>query len=146
MTGQNAAPTRYHVRMSPSTLHPIQFGWVLPPGYNKTKDYFSPDQRSEWGKHEMWMAAGPQGRDGQTRWDASVRGVLSTISGQWDSAWMTDHLQWEDDDCLEALTTLAYYAALTPQLRWGTMVLGQGYRNPALTAKMANMSKAVVSS
>ncbi len=84
------------------------------------------------------MAPGPQGRDGRERWDAGIRRALNTITGHWDSAWMTDHFQWDDDDCLEALTTLAFYAALTPQLRWGTMVLGQGYRNPAFTAKTAS--------
>lgn len=118
--------------------HAIQFGWVLPPGFNAKKDYYSPDRRSEWGMNAMWMDAGPQGHDGRARWDAGIRRALNTITGHWDSAWMTDHFQWDNDDCLEALTTLAFYAALTPQLKWGTMVLGQRYRNPAMTAKMAS--------
>ena len=114
----------------------IQFGWTLPPGLNKAKDYFIPNRYDEWA--DKWMEPGPQGHEPGQRWDAGIRRALNLITGQWDSAWMTDHLQWGDDDCLEALTTLAFYAALTPALNWGTMVLGQGYRNPAMTAKMAS--------
>lgn len=62
--------------------------------------------------------------------------------------WFEDHLQWKahhfDDTTrvemlptLECMTTAAYYAAQFPALKVGTLVLGQGYRNPALTAKMA---------
>lgn len=51
--------------------------------------------------------------------------------------WVSDHLQNGDDDLLEAWTTIAYLAASAPSYRVGTMVLGQGYRNPALLAKMA---------
>ncbi len=123
--------------MSASTA-PVQFGWVLPPGYNAKKDYFLPNRHDAWQGWARWMAPGPQGRAGRDRWDAGVRRALNIITGHWDSAWVTDHFQWDDDDCLEALTALAFYAALTPHLRWGTMVLGQGYRNPALTAKMAS--------
>jgi alkanesulfonate monooxygenase SsuD/methylene tetrahydromethanopterin reductase-like flavin-dependent oxidoreductase (luciferase family) len=121
---------------SSSTL--IQFGWVLPPGYNAQKDSYLPNRYDEWYGGARWMAPGPQGRDNRERWDAGIRRALNTITGQWDSAWMTDHFQWDEADCLEALTTLAFYAALTPHLRWGTMVLGQGYRNPALMAKTAS--------
>jgi alkanesulfonate monooxygenase SsuD/methylene tetrahydromethanopterin reductase-like flavin-dependent oxidoreductase (luciferase family) len=124
--------------MASSTSFPIEFGWALPPGYNAQKDYVSPNQHANWEGSARWMAPGPQGQGGRERWDASVRRALNTITGHWSSAWMTDHFQWDDNDCLEALTTLAFYAALTPQLKWGTMVLGQGYRNPALTAKMAS--------
>jgi len=51
--------------------------------------------------------------------------------------WVEDHLQWGDNPTLEAFTTMAYFAALYPRLRMGSIVLGQSYRNPALTAKMA---------
>jgi alkanesulfonate monooxygenase SsuD/methylene tetrahydromethanopterin reductase-like flavin-dependent oxidoreductase (luciferase family) len=36
------------------------------------------------------------------------------------------------------MTTLAFYAALSPELKWGTMVTCQSYRNPAYIAKMAS--------
>jgi alkanesulfonate monooxygenase SsuD/methylene tetrahydromethanopterin reductase-like flavin-dependent oxidoreductase (luciferase family) len=109
----------------------LQFGWTLPPGYFPAKDYFSAAPQDDW-------MPGPQTRAAHERWDAGIRRALNLITGQWDSAWMTDHFFWPDGDCLEALTTLAYYAALTPTLNWGTMVLGQGYRNPAYTAKIAS--------
>lgn len=90
----------------------IQFGWVMPPGARATED--------------------------SSRFDAGIRRTLAACVGHFDSAWMTDHLQWGEDECLEAMTTLAFYAALSPQLKWGTMVTCQSYRNPAYIAKMAS--------
>jgi alkanesulfonate monooxygenase SsuD/methylene tetrahydromethanopterin reductase-like flavin-dependent oxidoreductase (luciferase family) len=90
----------------------IQFGWALPPGARATED--------------------------SSQFDAGMRRTLQTIVGHFDSAWMTDHLQWGEDECLEAMTTLAYYAALSPQLQWGTMVSCQSYRSPAYMAKIAS--------
>jgi alkanesulfonate monooxygenase SsuD/methylene tetrahydromethanopterin reductase-like flavin-dependent oxidoreductase (luciferase family) len=119
----------------PSSSFPIQFGWVLPPGA-KAGDIARGGELDS--SRPGYLGSGPQARDARARFDAGVRRALNTISGHWDSAWTTDHFQWGDDDCLEALTELAFYAALTPQLKWGTMVLGQGYRNPALLAKMAS--------
>src|SRR5262245_23640405 len=57
--------------------------------------------------------------------------------------WIEDHLQWkahefEDESrtemlpTIEGMTTAAFYAAQFPALKIGTLVLGQGYRNPAL--------------
>jgi len=62
--------------------------------------------------------------------------------------WIEDHLQWQAYQfqdpsrpemlpTVECLTTAAFYAARFPSFKIGTLVLGQGYRNPALTAKMA---------
>jgi alkanesulfonate monooxygenase SsuD/methylene tetrahydromethanopterin reductase-like flavin-dependent oxidoreductase (luciferase family) len=90
----------------------IQFGWALPPGARATEN--------------------------SSTFDADMRRTLNAIVGHFDGAFMTDHLQWGDNDCLEAMTTLAFYAALSPQLRWGTMVTCQSYRNPAYIAKMAS--------
>ncbi|MBX3080611.1 MAG: LLM class flavin-dependent oxidoreductase [Anaerolineae bacterium] len=50
--------------------------------------------------------------------------------------WMTDHFIWEDEPTHEALMTIAYLAGRYPHMNVGPIVLGQGYRNPALTAKM----------
>jgi alkanesulfonate monooxygenase SsuD/methylene tetrahydromethanopterin reductase-like flavin-dependent oxidoreductase (luciferase family) len=50
--------------------------------------------------------------------------------------WMTDHFIWGDEPTHEALMTIAYLAGRYPQWNVGPIVLGQGYRNPALTAKM----------
>src|SRR4051794_34334330 len=51
--------------------------------------------------------------------------------------WVSDHLQKGDAGLPEGWTTIAYLAASAPSYRVGNMVLGQGYRNPALLAKMA---------
>jgi alkanesulfonate monooxygenase SsuD/methylene tetrahydromethanopterin reductase-like flavin-dependent oxidoreductase (luciferase family) len=53
------------------------------------------------------------------------------------SCWVIDHFQFDAQPILECFTFLAHQAGRQPGLRWGTLVLGQGYRNPALTAKIA---------
>ena len=53
------------------------------------------------------------------------------------SCWVIDHFQSGADPILECLAFLAFHAGQAPGLRWGTLVLGQLYRNPALTAKTA---------
>ncbi len=53
------------------------------------------------------------------------------------SCWVIDHFQMDQQPIMECLTFLAHHAGRAPGLRWGTLVLGQGYRNPALTAKIA---------
>src|SRR6202165_4501387 len=52
------------------------------------------------------------------------------------SLWMTDHFFWGDEPTYEAWTVMSYLAARFPQYQVGPIVLGQSYRNPALTAKM----------
>jgi alkanesulfonate monooxygenase SsuD/methylene tetrahydromethanopterin reductase-like flavin-dependent oxidoreductase (luciferase family) len=52
------------------------------------------------------------------------------------SLWVSDHLQFGDDPVLEGWTWLTYLAARYPRFKVGHLVLGQGYRNPALLAKM----------
>jgi alkanesulfonate monooxygenase SsuD/methylene tetrahydromethanopterin reductase-like flavin-dependent oxidoreductase (luciferase family) len=53
------------------------------------------------------------------------------------SCWVIDHFQFDTQPVLECDAFLAYHAGKAPGLRWGNLVLGQGYRNPALTAKIA---------
>lgn len=67
---------------------------------------------------------------------ADVNRLLTTVTGHYDSAWVIDHLQFEDQDILEGWTTLTYLSALHPALQWGHSVLCQSFRNPALVAKM----------
>ncbi|MFN8514657.1 MAG: LLM class flavin-dependent oxidoreductase [Chloroflexia bacterium] len=53
------------------------------------------------------------------------------------SCWVIDHFQFDTQPIHECLAFIAFNAGRFPGLRWGTLVLGQLYRNPALTAKMA---------
>jgi alkanesulfonate monooxygenase SsuD/methylene tetrahydromethanopterin reductase-like flavin-dependent oxidoreductase (luciferase family) len=62
-----------------------------------------------------------------------VNRALKLVSGHFESARIIDHLGVGD---IESFTTLAYLAALHPQLKFGHMVLCQSFRNPALVAMM----------
>ncbi|MDQ2788011.1 MAG: LLM class flavin-dependent oxidoreductase [Chloroflexota bacterium] len=53
------------------------------------------------------------------------------------SAWVVDHLQFDDIPLMECFALLAHSAGRAPGVRFGTLVLGQSFRNPALTAKIA---------
>jgi len=59
-----------------------------------------------------------------------------------ESIWLYDHFQTdpipEDEITFEAFTLLAGLGAMTERVRLGHLVLGAGYRNPALVAKMAS--------
>jgi len=96
-------------------MPPIQFGWITPVlGFAKTG--YTPAAI--------------------TQQDA----VLPAVSRVFDSLWVYDHLFGLDDPAdpwLEGWTTLTWLAARYPGMRVGTVVLGTGYRNPALLAKMA---------
>ena len=70
------------------------------------------------------------------RYMEDVNRLLTAVTGHYDSAWLIDHLQFDDQDVLEGWTTLTYLSALHPELQWGHTVLCQSFRNPALVAKM----------
>jgi alkanesulfonate monooxygenase SsuD/methylene tetrahydromethanopterin reductase-like flavin-dependent oxidoreductase (luciferase family) len=53
------------------------------------------------------------------------------------TAWVVDHLQFDSVPLLESFALLAHSAGRQPGVRFGTLVLGQSFRNPALTAKIA---------
>jgi alkanesulfonate monooxygenase SsuD/methylene tetrahydromethanopterin reductase-like flavin-dependent oxidoreductase (luciferase family) len=69
--------------------------------------------------------------------------TLDVLEGHFETAWVGDHFfPWMDTvdqsvDTIEAWTTLTYVLAKYPRLKGGTIVLSQGYRSPALLAKMA---------
>src|SRR4051812_21201156 len=65
------------------------------------------------------------------------RDLLRRAPDAFSSFWLSDHLMKEGYPTYEAWTALAYLAAEFPTYRVGNLVLGQGYRNPALLAKMA---------
>ena len=68
---------------------------------------------------------------------------LQLIGGHLTSVWVDDHVHpWgtfmpRETPATEVMTTLAHFAARYPNFDWGSLVLCQSYRNPALTAKMA---------
>lgn len=64
------------------------------------------------------------------------RESLRALSPAFTTIWMEDHFFWADRPTLEAWTTMTTLAAEFPRFAVGAIVLGQSYRNPALTAKM----------
>src|SRR5689334_11061887 len=66
--------------------------------------------------------------------------VLPLVAEHFDSIWVPDHFYAFDDPAhawIECWTALTWLAARYPHVRVGPIVLGVGYRNPALLAKMA---------
>ncbi|MCD4685399.1 MAG: LLM class flavin-dependent oxidoreductase [Anaerolineae bacterium] len=72
-----------------------------------------------------------------TEWMDDIDATLQHLGPHFTSLWMTDHFFWGADPTYEAWTVLAYIAGRWPDITFGPMVLGQSYRNPAMTAKMA---------
>jgi alkanesulfonate monooxygenase SsuD/methylene tetrahydromethanopterin reductase-like flavin-dependent oxidoreductase (luciferase family) len=69
---------------------------------------------------------------------ASLEEGISLAYPHFDTIWIEDHLQWGNNrPVLEALSTLSYLAGRNPGPRFGTIVLCQSFRNPALVAKIA---------
>lgn len=67
--------------------------------------------------------------------------ILPQVLHHFDSVWIADHFYGFDrekkEGFLEGWTTLTWLAAKFPDVMLCHHVLGHGYRNPALTAKMA---------
>jgi alkanesulfonate monooxygenase SsuD/methylene tetrahydromethanopterin reductase-like flavin-dependent oxidoreductase (luciferase family) len=80
---------------------------------------------------------GPYRRLSREEFTATVEKSLEIAAGHFDSFWLTDHLQFEDNPLFEGWTALTYQAALHPQFKFGHAVLAQSFRNPALLAKMS---------
>jgi len=72
-----------------------------------------------------------------------IHRTLSRIHPYFDSVWVDDHMmpwaEWQSNDTpyMECTTTIAYFAAAYPTLKFGASVLCQSYRNPGLLAKTA---------
>ena len=62
---------------------------------------------------------------------------IKKLNGRFNTLWLDDHFHKNQAPVLETWTTLTYWAAQYPQFKFGTSVLSQSYRNPALLAKMA---------
>jgi alkanesulfonate monooxygenase SsuD/methylene tetrahydromethanopterin reductase-like flavin-dependent oxidoreductase (luciferase family) len=65
------------------------------------------------------------------------RDVLDRLPSEFTTVWVADHLQFGMQDQMEAWTLLSFLAGACPRYRYGHLVLAQGFRNPALVAKMA---------
>lgn len=95
----------------------LQFGWGIAPGYNFPILRIPPLSPAAF-LVELYRQ-------------------LAQITAPFDSAWVIDHLQFDNADVLEGWTTLSYLISQAPHLHFGNMVLSQSFRNPALLAKMA---------
>ncbi len=84
----------------------------------------------------LYPTARGAGRDVASLMDYNRR-CLRALPPRFTTVWVEDHFQWGETGTLECLSTLSFLAGEFPALRFGTLVLGQSYRNPALTAKMA---------
>jgi alkanesulfonate monooxygenase SsuD/methylene tetrahydromethanopterin reductase-like flavin-dependent oxidoreductase (luciferase family) len=102
------------------TNNDVTFGWVIYPVPR--------------GQSEAEMATPTT--SGRALMEANER-YIEAARPHFDTVWVEDHFQWDKKPVLEAVTTLTYLAARHEGLRFGHIVLGQSYRNPALTAKMA---------
>ena len=71
-----------------------------------------------------------------------IHRTLDRIHPHFDSVWVDDHMmpwaEWQSNDTpyLECTSTIAYFAAAYPTLKFGASVFCQSYRNPGLLAKM----------
>ena len=93
-------------------MRKIKFGWFLPP------------------------QALTEIKEGDTFVDQIMRG-MEAIKGKFDSVWMPDHFHppiggsRAQAEVFECMTTIAYLAGIFPEFDFGSIVLGQSYRNPA---------------
>ncbi len=91
-----------------------------------------------------WLSpvAGHAGSDFQPIVMYQQEHILPVALPHFDSVWIADHFYGFDADktegFLEGWTTLTWLAARFPDVELCHHVLGHGYRNPALTAKMAS--------
>jgi F420-dependent oxidoreductase-like protein len=80
--------------------------------------------------------------DPYTQWEAMTAVAKAADAGSWDSIWVFDHFHtWPTlsrETTFECWTTTAALARETTRVNVGQMVGCNGYRNPALYAKMAS--------
>jgi F420-dependent oxidoreductase-like protein len=85
------------------------------------------------GEYDGWEA--------DRAWSRTVEVAQQADRLGFDSIWLFDHVHTvpkpTDELTFESFTSLSALAALTSRVRVGHIVICNGYRNPALTAKMA---------
>ena len=103
----------------------MSFGWIMQPALFSTPEGVDP--------RDIRLARGMIA--------ANERHVELARSAGLDTIWVEDHMGWGEKAHLECFTNMAWLAGRHPGLRYGTMVCGQAFRNPAYLAKLAvNMS------
>jgi alkanesulfonate monooxygenase SsuD/methylene tetrahydromethanopterin reductase-like flavin-dependent oxidoreductase (luciferase family) len=85
---------------------------------------------------DFGLAGFPSRPDGVDRM-SHYETVLGSLPDAFSTVWISDHFQFDGRPTAEGWTLLTYLAASFPRFRFGHLVLGQSYRNPALLAKMA---------
>jgi alkanesulfonate monooxygenase SsuD/methylene tetrahydromethanopterin reductase-like flavin-dependent oxidoreductase (luciferase family) len=70
-------------------------------------------------------------------WKAEMHRLLHDLPPHFSTIWLPDHLQYQGRPWFDTWTRLTWLAATFPRYRVGTMVIGQGYRNPGLLGVMA---------
>ena len=100
---------------------PPSLGWIVQPALFDTPPGVAP---GSWQLANDILAA-------------DERHIPLALEAGFDTIWVEDHMGWGDKSHLECMTTLAWLAGRHPGPRWGTMVCGQAFRNPAYLAKLA---------
>ena len=87
------------------------------------------------------------GWETERAWDRTVAVAQQADRLGFESIWLFDHLHTvprpTDEITFESFTSLSALAALTDRVRLGHIVICNGFRNPALTAKMASTMDAI---
>ncbi len=87
------------------------------------------------------------GWEPQRAWTRTVEVSLQAERLGFESVWLFDHFHTvprpTDEITFESFTALSALAALTERVRLGHIVICNGFRNPALTAKMASTLDAI---
>jgi alkanesulfonate monooxygenase SsuD/methylene tetrahydromethanopterin reductase-like flavin-dependent oxidoreductase (luciferase family) len=99
----------------------LSFGWIMQPAM-------------------IYIPEGVDSRDIRLARDmitANEQHVELARAAGFDTIWVEDHMGWIEKAHLECFTNMAWLAGRHPGLRYGTMVCGQAFRNPAYLAKLA---------
>lgn len=99
----------------------LSFGWIMQPALFDTPAGVDP---KDIGLARDMIAA-------------NEKHIELARSGGFDTVWVEDHMGWGEKAHLECFTNMAWLAGRHTGLRYGTMVCGQGFRNPAYLAKLA---------
>src|SRR4051812_16660771 len=99
----------------------VSFGWIMQPALFDTPEGI--DSRDIGLARRMIVA--------------NERHVEMAREAGLDTIWVEDHMGWGEKAHLECFTNMAWLAGRHTGLRYGTMVCGQAFRNPAYLAKLA---------